>query len=130
RTKSGTTPARRSVGRPRNLMVSLSSPNWWARRPTSFVASAASVRRGRRYPCRVAYFAVRLERGGPWDWSRGLREQAGWDEHARFMDGLVDDGFVVLGGPLEGDRDVLLIIDAESEAAIRARMAEDPWWQS
>ena len=22
---------------------------------------------------------MRLERGGPWDWSRGLREQEGWD---------------------------------------------------
>jgi hypothetical protein len=40
------------------------------------------------------FFAVRLERGGPWDWSRDLREQDGWNEHARFMDSLVDDGFV------------------------------------
>jgi hypothetical protein len=34
------------------------------------------------------FFAVRLERGGPWDWSRDLRQQDGWDEHARFMDVL------------------------------------------
>jgi hypothetical protein len=50
-------------------------------------------------------YAVRERRGGPWDWNRGLREQAGFDEHARFMDDLVESGFVVLGGPLEGDRD-------------------------
>ena len=49
------------------------------------------------------FFAVRLERGGPWDWSRDLREQDGWNEHARFMDSLVDDGFVVLGGPTRSD---------------------------
>jgi uncharacterized protein YciI len=72
-------------------------------------------------------YVVRLERGGPWDWSRDLREQAGWDEHARFMDGLVDSGFVVLGGPLEGDRETLHIVDAPSEEAVRERFAQDPW---
>jgi uncharacterized protein YciI len=71
--------------------------------------------------------AVRVERGGPWDWSRDLRDQDGWAEHARFMDSLVDEGFVVLGGPLEGDRDVLLVVDAPSEQAIRERLAHDPW---
>jgi uncharacterized protein YciI len=78
----------------------------------------------------MALYAVRLERGGPWDWSRDLREQAGWDEHARFMDDLVDAGFILLGGPLEGDRDVLHVIEAESEEAVRSRLAEDPWWQN
>ena len=56
-----------------------------------------------------------------------MRQQVGWDEHARFMDGLVDDGFVLMAGPLEGDRETLWIVDAESEDVIRARMAEDPW---
>ena len=55
----------------------------------------------------MAFYVVRLRRGGPWDWSRGMREQDGWDEHASFMDGLVDSGFILLGGPLEGDRDTL-----------------------
>ncbi len=56
-----------------------------------------------------------------------MRQQDGWDEHARFMDGLVDDGFILLGGPLEGDTDTLHVVEAESEEAIRARFAEDPW---
>ena len=43
------------------------------------------------------------------------------------MDGLVDSGFVLLGGPLEGDREVLLVVEAPSEEAIRERLAEDPW---
>lgn len=73
------------------------------------------------------FFAVRLERGGPWDWSRDLREQEGFDEHARFMDSLVEDGFIVLGGPLEGDRDIMHVIEAESKEAIRGRLAEDNW---
>lgn len=72
-------------------------------------------------------FVVRLQRGGPWDWSRGMREQAGWDEHADFMEELVDSGFIILGGPLEGDRETLHIVSAPSEEAVRVRLAEDPW---
>jgi uncharacterized protein YciI len=72
-------------------------------------------------------YAVRRERGGPWDWSRDLREQDGWEEHARIMDAMVDDGFVVLGGPLEGDREVLLIVEAPSEEAVHARLVKDNW---
>ncbi|HEX9476763.1 MAG TPA: YciI family protein [Candidatus Dormibacteraeota bacterium] len=75
----------------------------------------------------MAFYVVRLERGGPWDWSRDLREQAGWKEHAHFMDGLVDAGFILLGGPLEGERETLHIVEAESEAEIYERMAKDPW---
>ena len=75
----------------------------------------------------MALHVVRLRRGGPWDWSRDMRQQAGWAEHARFMDGLVASGFLLIGGPLEGDRDTLHVVEAESEDAIRARLAEDPW---
>jgi hypothetical protein len=32
--------------------------------------------------------------------SRPLREQQRWDEHAAFMDGLADDGFVLWAGGL------------------------------
>ena len=72
-------------------------------------------------------FAVTLERGGPWDWSRGLREQQGFEQHGRFMDALVDDGFVLLGGPLEGEREILHIIEAASASEVRERLAADPW---
>ena len=72
-------------------------------------------------------FVVRLERGGPWDWSRDMREQVGWDAHAAFMDGLVESGFILLGGPLEGGRDTLHVVRAPSEAAVRDRFAADPW---
>ena len=56
-----------------------------------------------------------------------MREQAGWDEHAKYMDDLFDSGFVLFAGPLEGGREVLWIVNAESEEQIRERMAEDPW---
>ena len=45
------------------------------------------------------------------------------------MDGLVDSGFVVLGGPLDDHR-VVLVVEAVSEDAIRATLATDPWHET
>jgi uncharacterized protein YciI len=57
-----------------------------------------------------------------------MREQAAWEDHARFMDELAATGFVVLGGPLgAGERQFLLLCDAPDEAAVRARLDQDPW---
>ena len=56
-----------------------------------------------------------------------MREQAGWDEHAQYMDNLLAEGFILMAGPLEGDQETLWIVEAESKEAIRQRMAEDPW---
>jgi uncharacterized protein YciI len=46
------------------------------------------------------------------------------------MDALVEEGFIVFGGPIgEGeDENTLLVVDAPDEAAVRARLADDPWW--
>jgi hypothetical protein len=40
----------------------------------------------------MSRWAVRVERGGPWDWSRDMREQDGWDEHAAYTASLLDEG--------------------------------------
>ena len=56
-----------------------------------------------------------------------MRQQEGWDDHARLMDDWVNGGFVILGGPLQGDREVLHIVKAESEDKIRSKLDEDPW---
>lgn len=73
-------------------------------------------------------FHVVLHRSGPeWDPNRSLEEQSGWDEHAAFMDGLVDEGFVILGGPLSDEHRVVHVVEAESEAIVRATLARDPW---
>jgi uncharacterized protein YciI len=75
------------------------------------------------------YYLVELARGPAWDHARRRREQAGWDEHAAFMDALTEEGVVLLGGPVgEGDgENVLLVVNVDSEAVIRARLADDPW---
>jgi uncharacterized protein YciI len=76
----------------------------------------------------MAMFLVVVRRSGPeWDPSRPLEEQSGWAAHASFMDGLVDDGFIVLGGPLADEQRVAHAVEAESEEAVRAMLARDPW---
>jgi catechol 2,3-dioxygenase-like lactoylglutathione lyase family enzyme/uncharacterized protein YciI len=74
-------------------------------------------------------FLVVRDKGPDWDHSRPRREQAGWDAHAAFMDRLTAEGFVLLGGPVgEGDGDeALLVVAAADAAAVRARLADDPW---
>jgi uncharacterized protein YciI len=76
----------------------------------------------------MATFLVLVRRTGPeWDSSRPMEEQSDWDAHAEFMDGLVEDGFIVLGGPLADEERVAHVIEADSEQAVRATLAGDPW---
>ena len=73
-------------------------------------------------------FFVVLRRSGPeWVAGRPVEQQVGWDEHVAFMDGLVADGFVVLGGPLADEHRVVLAVEAASEDEVRATLARDPW---
>jgi uncharacterized protein YciI len=75
----------------------------------------------------VAVFALTEVSGPNWDASRPRREQDGWDEHAAFMDGLVADGFVILGGPIGDGERVLLVVEAADEREVEQRLAADPW---
>ena len=72
-------------------------------------------------------FAVIRSRGPAWDERQPLEKQVGWPAHVVFMNSLAAEGFVVVGGPLEGTEDTLLIVSAEHEDAIRRRLAGDPW---
>lgn len=73
-------------------------------------------------------FLVILRRSGPeYDHSKPLEQQSGWDEHAAFMDGLVDDGFIVLGGVLGDELRTAHAVQGGSEQEIRDRFAQDPW---
>jgi hypothetical protein len=72
-------------------------------------------------------FAVIRTFGPAWQDSLPMEKQRDWEAHARFMDALQAEGFVVLGGPLLGTRDVLLVIRAENSEEIIDRLATDPW---
>ena len=73
-------------------------------------------------------FVVTSRAGKDRDLSKGSREQKFWDEHAAFIDGLVDDGFIMMGGPFD-DGGAMLIVRAESEEEVRGRLAGDPWYE-
>ena len=53
----------------------------------------------------MTYYAVTRERRENWNARFSMRQQEKWDEHATFMNALIDDGFVVLGGPLGNGED-------------------------
>jgi len=80
----------------------------------------------------MALFAAINEQGPNWDSARSMREQQGWAEHAAFMNALVDDHVVALGGPLQKGphHRALLILRAPDEERLRGRLAEDPWLRS
>lgn len=81
-----------------------------------------------RYNVGMPTFHVVVRRSGPeYDLSKPLEEQSDWPAHAAFMDGLVDAGFIVLGGPLADEARVVHVVEAASEEAVRARLAADPW---
>jgi uncharacterized protein YciI len=72
-------------------------------------------------------YAVIRSRGASWQPALPLEQQSNWEAHAMFMDALVSQGFVLLGGPLEGTADVLLVVRANSEEEIESRLQSDPW---
>jgi uncharacterized protein YciI len=75
-------------------------------------------------------FHVLLRQAGPeFDRSKPLEEQTLWLEHAAYMNSLVEGGQIVLGGPLPNGR-VAHAMEAESEEALRAIWARDPWHES
>ncbi len=74
-----------------------------------------------------ALFAVTRTRGPAWKADKSMEQQASWRPHADFMSSLQDEGFVVLGGPLNGTTEVLLIVRANTAEEITRRLAEDPW---
>jgi hypothetical protein len=72
-------------------------------------------------------FAVIRTRGPGWNDAQPLEGQDDWRAHADFMNGLVADGFVLLGGPLVDTPDVLLIVRAADQRQVEERLAADCW---
>ncbi len=73
---------------------------------------------------------VAISSAGPnRDLSKGSREQRFWDEHGVFIDALVDEGFILMGGPLVDEGGAMLIVKAEDEKEVREKMKNDPWYE-
>jgi uncharacterized protein YciI len=87
-------------------------------------AAASQVIRGEHMP---RPFVVIESRGPNWDDSRVMDDQREWTAHAALMDAMVAERFILLGGPLEGTRDVVLVVQAEDDSEVMSRFAVDPW---
>ncbi len=97
------------------------------------VLAAAGVALVRKYDPSVAVFAVRTMRGPAWRHDRSIRDQPQWAEHAEFADGLVEDGRILLGGPIEdpdGGVVALIAVQAPGVPGVHEMFATDPWVRS
>ena len=72
-------------------------------------------------------FAAFVHRTSLWDPALAPQEQTGFADHAGFVAELEASGFVAMAGLMQPSNDVLFIFRADSEEAVRARMAQDPW---
>ena len=72
-------------------------------------------------------FVVISSAGPKRDLSKGTREQLLWDEHAAFIDQLVAEGFILMGGPFVDEGGSMLIINADDENEVREKLKSDPW---
>jgi hypothetical protein len=74
-------------------------------------------------------FMVINEQGPSWVDSRPMRDQVLWTEHAAFINSLMYEGFIVLGGPVGSGHPhrALLVVRSASESEVRSRLGPDPW---
>jgi uncharacterized protein YciI len=69
---------------------------------------------------------VRFRAGPTWA-SGSVREQPGWAEHAAFVDGLVESGAMVMGGPFADNSGSLVLLEGVDAAEARRLLADDPF---
>jgi uncharacterized protein YciI len=72
--------------------------------------------------------AVFLEPGANWDHTKGVREQAYWDEHAQFVDDLFARGVLLMAGPFAPEgTGALVILNVATTNEAHSIYADDPW---
>ncbi len=72
---------------------------------------------------------VTISSAGPnRDLCKATRDQPFWDEHAMFIDQLVAEGFILMGGPLVDEGGAMLIVNADDEDEVRQKLKNDPWF--
>ena len=73
-------------------------------------------------------FVVISSAGPNRDRSMSTRGQPLWNEHAAFIDQLVAEGFILMGGPLVDEGGAMLIVTADDENEVGEKLREDPWY--
>ena len=70
---------------------------------------------------------VVLWRAGP-TWTSGcVREQPRWDEHAEFIDALIENGTFVMGGPFADNSGSMSLLEGVTVDEARQIIAKDPF---
>jgi uncharacterized protein YciI len=75
---------------------------------------------------RVVRVFVRWRAGPTWT-SGAVDEQPGWDEHAAYIDDLIERGIFVMGGPLADNSGSLSVLENVTEQEARDLIGEDPF---
>jgi uncharacterized protein YciI len=76
---------------------------------------------------RTTLFLVFRNPGPSWVPGLPSRQQPLWDQHASFMDGLFEQGRIVLGGPYADYSRVLLVVTARDSKEAQELLRDDPW---
>jgi uncharacterized protein YciI len=75
---------------------------------------------------RVVRVLVRWKAGPTWT-SGAVDEQPGWDEHAAYIDDLIERGIFVMGGPFADQKGSLSLLEHVTEQEARELIADDPF---
>ena len=77
-------------------------------------------------------FVVTIGSGSNWQGNLDPIHQEGESEHAAFMQTLLNEHILLLGGPLRDSTEnrALLVVKAATQEHVRSRLAEDPWMRS
>jgi uncharacterized protein YciI len=75
---------------------------------------------------RIVRVVVRWRAGPAWT-SGPPEEQVGWEEHAVFIDGLVERGIFVMGGPYADFSGSHTLLESVDEDEARELVLQDPF---
>jgi uncharacterized protein len=75
---------------------------------------------------RIVRTVVRFRAGPTWE-SGPPEEQTGWEEHAEFVDALVERGTMVMGGPFADESGSMSLLEGVGEEDARTLVARDPF---
>jgi uncharacterized protein YciI len=74
----------------------------------------------------VVRVLVRWRAGPAWT-SGSVDEQPGWDEHAAYIDDLIERGIFVMGGPLADQKGSQSLLENVTEQEARELVLRDPF---
>ena len=69
---------------------------------------------------------VKVHAGPTWK-GGGVREQPGWDAHATFIDGLIERGTMVMGGPFHDNSGSMMLFEGVGLSEAERLVAADPF---